>query len=74
MEGQPLVYMDNAATFTVYPEVVQAMIPSLYNHFGTSSLIYSIARKAKGAVGSAGRTVAPAPGATPGKNELIVRG
>ena len=53
MEGQPLVYMDHAATTTVHPEVVQTMTPYLRNHFSNPSFIYSIGREATGAVGSA---------------------
>ena len=58
MEDQKLVYMDHAATTAVHPEVVQAMIPYLHNHFGNPSSIYSIAREAKEAIDSARAKVA----------------
>ena len=57
--------MDHAATTAVDPEIVQAMVPYLHNHFGNPSSIYSIAREAKEAVDSARGQVAAALGAKP---------
>ncbi|MEI7434647.1 MAG: cysteine desulfurase NifS [Methanomicrobiales archaeon] len=65
MEDRQLVYMDHAATTAVDPEIVQAMVPYLHNHFGNPSSIYSIAREAKEAVDSARGQVAAALGAKP---------
>jgi cysteine desulfurase len=65
MEDRQLVYMDHAATTAVDPEIVQAMVPYLHNHFGNPSSIYSIAREAKEAVDSARGQVATALGAKP---------
>ncbi len=65
MEDRQLVYMDHAATTAVDPEIVQAMVPYLHNHFGNPSSIYSIAREAKEAVDSARVKVAAALGAKP---------
>lgn len=62
MENPKLVYMDHAATTAVHPEVMQAMIPYLHNHFGNPSSIYSIAREAKEAIDSARGQVASALG------------
>jgi cysteine desulfurase len=49
----------------VDPEIVQAMVPYLHNHFGNPSSIYSIAREAREAVDSARGQVATALGAKP---------
>lgn len=65
MEDQKLVYMDHAATTAVDPEVMQAMIPYLHNHFGNPSSIYSIAREAKEAIDTAREQVASTLGARP---------
>lgn len=65
MEDRQLVYMDHAATTAVHPDVLQAMVPYLHNHFGNPSSIYSIAREAKEAVDSARGKVAAALGAKP---------
>jgi len=65
MEDRKLVYMDHAATTTVHPDVVEAMVPFLHNHFGNPSSIYSIAREAKEAVDSARGMVATTLGAQP---------
>jgi cysteine desulfurase len=65
MEDQKLVYMDHAATTAVDPEVMQAMIPYLHNHFGNPSSIYSIAREAKEAIDTARGQVASSLGAKP---------
>jgi cysteine desulfurase len=65
MEDQKLVYMDHAATTAVDPDVMQAMIPYLHNHFGNPSSIYSIAREAKEAIDTAREQVASTLGARP---------
>ena len=69
MEDRKLVYMDHAATTTVHPDVVEAMVPFLHNHFGNPSSIYSIAREAKEAVDSARGMVAATLGA--GSDEIF---
>lgn len=59
------VYMDHAATTFTKPEVVEAMLPFLKDHFGNPSSLYSIGREAKEAVETAREKIAKALGARP---------
>ena len=43
MSEQRLVYLDNNATTRVAPEVVEAMLPCLTEHWGNPSSAYSLA-------------------------------
>jgi len=52
------VYLDNAATTPVAPEVVQAMIPVLQNDFGNPSSTHFFGRQAKAHIETSRRTVA----------------
>lgn len=52
------VYLDNAATTPVAPEVVDAMIPVLRNIFGNPSSTHSFGRQAKALIETSRRTVA----------------
>jgi cysteine desulfurase len=65
MGAQCIIYMDHAATTSVKPEVVDAMIPYFTQHFGNPSSIYGIARYSKKAVETARGQTAKALGADP---------
>jgi len=52
------IYLDNAATTSLDPEVLDAMMPYLTEHFGNPSSIYSYGREARLAVEQARKTVA----------------
>lgn len=59
-------YLDNAATTPVAPEVADAMIPYLREHFGNPSAQYAIGRTARAAVEQARKTIADLLGAHAG--------
>ena len=67
-----LIYLDNAATTQVYPEVVDAMLPYLTEHYGNPSAIYSFADEAERAVDHARGEVADLIGAK--KDEIYFTG
>lgn len=52
------VYLDNAATTPIAPEVVEAMIPVLKEGFGNPSSTHSFGRKSKALIETSRRTVA----------------
>lgn len=52
------VYLDNAATTPVAPEVVEAMIPVLKNTFGNPSSSHSFGREAKALIETSRRGIA----------------
>ena len=53
-----LIYLDNAATTQVYPEVLKAMEPYFTEYYGNPSSIYSFAGESKKAVDGARQTIA----------------
>nr|WP_299205721.1 cysteine desulfurase family protein [uncultured Brumimicrobium sp.] len=52
------VYLDNAATTPIAPEVYEEMIPYLKNEFGNPSSTHSFGRQAKGTIETSRRKVA----------------
>lgn len=60
-----LIYLDNAATTQVEPEVLNAMIPYFTEYYGNPSAIYTFAGKAKGAIEEARKILAEGIGARP---------
>lgn len=54
------VYLDNAATTPIDPQVVEAMLPFLNNYFGNPSSSHSYGRKTKTAIETARRAIAAA--------------
>lgn len=52
------IYFDNAATTSLDPQVLEAMMPYLTNHFGNPSSIYSYGRETRLAIENARKTVA----------------
>ena len=52
------VYLDNAATTPIAPEVVEAMLPILKDGFGNPSSTHSYGRKSKALIETSRRTIA----------------
>jgi cysteine desulfurase len=81
---QPLIYLDHNATTPVAPEVLDAMLPYLRDHYGNPSSDHPTGRRAAGAVDQARARVAAMVGADPGdivftsggteSNNLAIRG
>lgn len=61
------IYLDNAATTPLDPEVLDAMMPYLTEKFGNPSSIYSYGRETKMAIEQARKTVARILNAHPGE-------
>lgn len=62
----PRIYLDNAATTPLDPEVLEAMLPYLTTHFGNPSSIYSYGRETRLAIENARKSVASILGVRPG--------
>lgn len=58
-----LIYLDNAATTQVYPEVFEAMTPYFVEYYGNPSAVYTFAEGAQKAVGKAREILAKGIGA-----------
>lgn len=67
-----LIYLDNAATTKVHPEVLEAMLPYFSEEYGNPSSIYTFANKSKKAVEDARETIANFLGAK--TNEIYFTG
>ena len=52
------IYLDNAATTSLSPEVLEAMMPYLTEKFGNPSSIYSYGRETRLAIEQARKSVA----------------
>src|SRR6266566_2504755 len=52
------IYFDNAATTSLHPEVLEAMMPYLTEKFGNPSSIYSYGRETRMAIETARKSVA----------------
>jgi cysteine desulfurase len=59
------IYLDNAATTSLSPEVLEAMMPYLTEKFGNPSYIYSYGRETRLAIEQARKSVAKNLGAKP---------
>jgi len=60
-----LIYLDNAASTAVHPEVVKEMMPYFDSQYGNPSSIHQFGRKAKSAIQKARKQVAALIGAEP---------
>lgn len=61
------IYLDNAATTAVAPEVFEAMVPYLTSYYGNPSSIHGFGRETRAAIERARRTVAGLLNCTPGE-------
>ncbi len=61
------IYFDNAATTSLDPEVLNAMMPYFTEQFGNASTIYSYGRETRMAIESARKQVASALNSKPGE-------
>lgn len=59
------IYLDNAATTSLSPEVVESMMPFLTEKFGNPSSIYSYGRECKMAIEKARKSIAQSVGVRP---------
>lgn len=61
------IYLDNAATTPLDPEVLDAMLPYFREHFGNPSAIHAFGRRTRAAVEQARRQVAQLLNCSPGE-------
>ncbi len=61
------IYLDNAATTALDPEVLESMLPYMTTHFGNPSSIYSYGRQTRMAIENARKSVAGYLGARTGE-------
>lgn len=67
-----MIYLDNAATTRVAPEVLEAMTPFLQDEYGNPSSVYALAGRSAAALQQARQAVADCIGARP--DEVIFTG
>lgn len=60
-----MIYLDNAATTQIAPEVLEAMMPYLTDEYGNAGSLYALGRRAAEAVAQAREQVADCIGAKP---------
>ena len=60
-----MIYLDNAASTAVHPEVIKEMMPYFDSEYGNPSSIHQFGRKAKNAIQKARKQVALLVGAEP---------
>ena len=68
-----MIYLDNAASTAVHPEVVKEMLPYFDVQYGNPSSIHQFGRKAKNAVQKARKQVAALIGAEPNEITVYIR-
>ena len=61
------IYLDNAATTSLDPQVLEAMMPYMTTHFGNPSSIYSYGRESRLAIENARKSVAANLKVSPGE-------
>lgn len=61
------IYLDNAATTPLDPEVLEVMMPYLTSHFGNPSTQYSYGRETRSAIEESRKTIAQLLHCTPGE-------
>ena len=69
---EKLIYLDNAATTRVYPEVLEAMTPYFTEYYGNPAAFYSFSSTAGKAVAEARENIAALIGAK--KEEIYFTG
>lgn len=65
MMNTPRIYLDNAATTPLHPEVLEAMLPIMQDHFGNPSSSHAHGRKVKGIIEDARGKIAKLLGCSP---------
>lgn len=65
MNTTPRIYLDNAATTPLHPEVLETMIPIMQEHFGNPSSSHAHGRKVKGIIEDARGKIAKLLGCSP---------
>lgn len=60
-----MIYLDNSATTTIDPEVLDEMMPWLQNNYGNASSVYALGRQARVAIELARADFATVIGAHP---------